>query len=83
PFFIFAGTLMNSGGIAIRLINLAQLMVWRVHGSLGHVKVLANMMFGSISVSAVAASAAVGGTLNPIQTQKVYDPSFYTAVNVS
>jgi hypothetical protein len=36
----------------------------------GHVNVLANMMFGSISGSAVAAAAAVGGTLNPIQRQK-------------
>lgn len=35
PFFIFAGTLMNSGGIAIRLINLAQVMVGRVPGSWG------------------------------------------------
>jgi TRAP-type mannitol/chloroaromatic compound transport system permease large subunit len=76
PFFIFAGTLMNSGGIAIRLINLAQVMVGRVPGSLGHVNVLANMMFGSISGSAVAAAAAVGGTLNPIQRQKGYDPAF-------
>lgn len=83
PFFIFAGTLMNSGGIAIRLINLAQVMVGRVPGSLGHVNVLANMMFGSISGSAVAAAAAVGGTLNPIQRQKGYDPTFSTAVNVS
>ena len=82
PFFIFAGTLMNSGGIAIRLINLAQVMVGRVPGSLGHVNVLANMMFGSISGSAVAA-AAVGGTLNPIQTKEGYDPAFSTAVNVS
>ena len=65
PFFIFAGTLMNSGGIAIRLINLA------------------HMMFGSISGSAVAAAAAVGGTLHPIQTKKGYDPAFSTAVNVS
>ena len=63
PFFIFAGTLMNSGGIAIRLINLAQIMVGRVPGSLGHVNVLANMMFGSISGSAVAAAAAVGNLL--------------------
>ncbi|EKR0875603.1 TRAP transporter large permease subunit, partial [Shigella flexneri] len=83
PFFIFAGTLMNSGGIAIRLINLAQVMVGRVPGSLGHVNVLANMMFGSISGSAVAAAAAVGGTLNPIQTKEGYDPAFSTAVNVS
>lgn len=83
PFFIFAGTLMNSGGIAIRLINLAQVMVGRVPGSLGHVNVLANMMFGSISGSAVAAAAAVGGTLHPIQTREGYDPAFCTAVNVS
>jgi len=83
PFFIFAGTLMNSGGIAIRLINLAQVMVGRVPGSLGHVNVMANMMFGSISGSAVAAAAAVGGTLHPIQTKQGYDPTFTTAVNVT
>ena len=83
PFFIFAGTLMNSGGIAIRLIRLAQVMVGRVPGSLDHVNVLANMMFGSISGSAVAAAAAVGGTLHPIQTKQGYDPAFTTAVNVS
>lgn len=83
PFFIFAGTLMNSGGIAIRLINLAQVMVGRVPGSLGHVNVMANMMFGSISGSAVAAAAAVGGTLHPIQTKQGYDSTFTTAVNVT
>lgn len=82
PFFIFAGTLMNSGGIAIRLINLARVMVGRVLVR-GHVNVTANMMFGSISGSAVAAAAAVGGTLNPIQTKEGYDPAFSTAVNVS
>ncbi|MEG0171739.1 MAG: TRAP transporter large permease subunit [Hafnia sp.] len=83
PFFIFAGTLMNRGGIAIRLIRLAQVMVGRVPGSLGHVNVLANMMFGSISGSAVAAAAAVGGTLEPIQRKEGYDPAFSTAINVS
>jgi tripartite ATP-independent transporter DctM subunit len=83
PFFIFAGTLMNRGGIALRLINLAQVMVGRVPGSLGHVNVLANMMFGSISGSAVAAAAAVGGTLHPIQTRQGYDPALSTAINVS
>jgi tripartite ATP-independent transporter DctM subunit len=83
PFFIFAGTLMNSGGIAIRLINLAQIMVGRIPGSLCHVNVLANMMFGSISGSAVASAAAVGGTLSPIQAKEGYDPAFSTAVNVS
>ena len=83
PFFIFAGTLMNRGGIALRLINLAQVMVGRVPGSLGHVNVLANMMFCSISASAVAAAAAVRATLHPIQTRQGYDPTLSTAINVS
>lgn len=83
PFFIFSGTLMNRGGIAIRLINLAQVLVGRVPGSLGHVNVLSNMMFGSISGSAVASAAAVGGTLNPIQVKQGYPPTFSTAINIS
>ena len=67
PFFILAGNLMNSGGIAMRLINLAKVMGGRLPGSLAHCNVLANMMFGAISGSAVAAAAAVGGTITPLK----------------
>ncbi|PJG85202.1 TRAP transporter large permease [Conservatibacter flavescens] len=83
PFFILAGSLMNSGGIATRLINFSQILVGRVPGSLGHVNVLANMMFGSISGSAVAAAAAVGGTMSPLQQKAGYDPAYSAAINVS
>lgn len=83
PFFILAGSLMNSGGIAHRLINLSQIMVGRIPGSLGHVNVMANMMFGSISGSAVAAAAAVGGTMAPMQKKAGYEPSFTAAINVT
>jgi tripartite ATP-independent transporter DctM subunit len=83
PFFILAGTLMNHGGIAIRLINLAKVLVGWMPGSLLHVNVLANMMFGAISGSATAAAAAVGGTLFPIQKKEGYDDSFTAAVNIS
>lgn len=83
PFFILAGTLMSNGGIAIRLINLAQVLGGRLPGSLGHVNVLSNMLFGSISGSAVASAAAVGGTLAPIQKRAGYDPAYSTAINVS
>lgn len=83
PFFILAGTLMNHGGIAIRLINLAKVFVGRMPGSLCHVNVLANMMFGSISGSATAAAAAVGGTLAPIQKKENYEPELSSAVNIS
>ncbi|MDA3131805.1 MULTISPECIES: TRAP transporter large permease [Enterobacteriaceae] len=83
PFFFLAGTLMNSGGIAQRLINLSQVLVGRVPGSLGHVNVMANMMFGSISGSAVAAAVAVGGTMAPMQKKAGYDPAYSAAINVT
>ncbi|WP_439259573.1 TRAP transporter large permease [Lonepinella sp. BR2930] len=83
PFFILAGSLMNSGGIATRLINFSQVLVGRIPGSLGHVNVLANMMFGSISGSAVATAAAVGGTMSPLQKKAGYDPSYSAAINVT
>ncbi len=83
PFFILAGNLMNSGGIAMRLINLAKVMGGRLPGSLAHCNVLANMMFGAISGSAVAAAAAVGGTMAPLQKKEGYDPAYSAAVNIS
>ncbi|RKR03397.1 tripartite ATP-independent transporter DctM subunit [Kushneria sinocarnis] len=83
PFFILAGTLMSSGGIARRLIDFAQVLVGRLPGSLSHVNIMSNMMFGAISGSAVAAAAAVGGTLGPIQQREGYPAPYSTAVNVS
>lgn len=83
PFFILAGNIMNHGGIAIRLINLAQVLAGRLPGALAHCNIVANMLFGSISGSAVAAAAAVGGTMSPMQRKAGYDPGFSAAVNVA
>ena len=83
PFFILAGNIMNRGGIALRLIEFAKVLGGRLPGSLAHVNVLANMMFGSISGSAVAATAAVGGTMAPLQKKEGYDPAFSAAVNIT
>lgn len=82
-FFILSGSIMNNGGIAIRLINLAQLISGRVPGSLAHTNVVGNMLFGSISGSAVAAAAAIGGVMAPIQKKKGYDAPFSAAVNIA
>ncbi|WP_280562962.1 TRAP transporter large permease [Chromohalobacter sp. 48-RD10] len=82
-FFILAGALMNRGGIAIRLIDLARLLVGRLPGSLAHCNVVANMMFGAISGSAVASCAAVGSVMNPLQKQEGYDPGYAAAVNIA
>ncbi|MBL4831447.1 MAG: TRAP transporter large permease subunit [Aliivibrio sp.] len=83
PFFILAGNIMNQGGIAIRLINFAKILGGRLPGSLAHVNVMANMMFGSISGSAVASAAAVGGTMGPLQKAEGYDENFSAAVNIT
>ena len=83
PFFILAGNIMNRGGIALRLIEFAKILGGRLPGSLAHCNVLANMMFGAISGSAVASAAAVGGVMSPIQKKEGYDPSFSAAVNIA
>jgi TRAP-type mannitol/chloroaromatic compound transport system permease large subunit len=49
PFFILAGQIMNRGGIAVRLIEFAKVLVGRLPGGLAFVNVMANMLFGAIS----------------------------------
>lgn len=83
PFFILAGNIMNRGGIALRLIEFAKVLGGRLPGSLAHCNVLANMMFGAISGSAVAAAAAVGGVMAPLQKKEGYDPAYSAAVNIA
>ncbi|WP_040157834.1 TRAP transporter large permease [Mobilicoccus massiliensis] len=83
PLFILAGNIMNNGGIARRLIRLAQLVAGRIPGSLAHTNVLANMLFGALSGSAVAAAAAIGGTMNKMEEEEGYDPAFAASVNIA
>lgn len=83
PFFVLAGQLMNTGGVAARLIDAAKVLVGRMPGSLAQTNVVANAMFGSVSGAAVASAAAVGGILSPRQRKEGYDPAFAAAVNVA
>lgn len=45
--------------------------------------IMANMLFGAISGSAVASAAAVGGTMSPMQKKEGYDPELSAAVNIA
>lgn len=83
PFFVLAGQLMNTGGVAARLIDAAKVLVGRMPGSLAQTNVVANGLFGSVSGAAVASAAAVGGILGPRQRKEGYDPAFSAAVNVA
>ncbi|GAA2341953.1 TRAP transporter large permease subunit [Saccharopolyspora halophila] len=83
PLFIFAGNIMNNGGIARRLVDLALVLAGRVPGALAHTNVLGNMLFGSLSGSAVASAAAIGSTLHGRQKEEGYDPAFGASVNIA
>ncbi|TWL31944.1 Sialic acid TRAP transporter large permease protein SiaM [Bacillus licheniformis] len=83
PFFILSGIIMNNGGIAMRLINFAKLISGRLPGSLAHTNVVGNMLFGSISGSSVAAAAAIGGVMSPLQEKEGYDRTYSAAVNIA
>ncbi len=83
PFFVLAGQLMNHGGIAKRLINLAKVMVGWIPGGLAFVNIIANMLFGAISGSAAASASAIGGFMGPIMEKDGYPKPFSAAVNIT
>lgn len=83
PFFILAGQLMNRGGIATRLIDFAKSLVGTLPGGLAYVNIVANMLFGAISGSAVAAASAIGGIMNPRMVKEGYSRPFSAAVNIT
>lgn len=83
PLFILAGQLMNRGGIARRLVDLARSLLGAVPNSLAQVNILACMLFGAIAGSAVAAASAIGGVLAPRMEEEGYDRGVAAAVNIS
>ncbi|MGO2510130.1 MAG: TRAP transporter large permease [Vibrio hibernica] len=83
PFFILAGNIMNQGGIAHRLINLAMLLGRRIPGTLWQANILGNILFGSISGSALAASTAIGGIISPMAKEQKYDRGITAALNAT
>lgn len=83
PFFILAGNIMNKGGIAIRLINLAKIMTGRMPGALAQTNCIANMLFGAISGSGTAAASAMGSIIGPVEEEEGYDKAFSAAANIA
>ncbi|EBM4770156.1 TRAP transporter large permease [Salmonella enterica] len=83
PFFVLSGVIMNSGGIAARLVNFAKLFTGKLPGSLSYTNIVGNMMFGAISGSAIAASTSIGGVMVPMSVREGYDRGFAAAVNIA
>lgn len=82
PFFMLAGSIMNKGGIARRLVRLARFFVGKIPGYLAATNVLTNMFFGAISGSSVAAASAVGKIMGPLEKDEGYDEAYSAAVNI-
>lgn len=80
PFYVFAGELMNRGGISERLIHLAQILVGRVRGGTAYASIVASVMFSGISGTAVADIAALGNIFINGMAKEGYSKSFAAAV---
>jgi tripartite ATP-independent transporter DctM subunit len=66
PFFMLAGEVMNRGGLARRIVNVALAVVGHVRGGLGYVAILASCVLASLSGSAAADAAALAALLVPM-----------------
>ncbi len=80
PFFILMGNIMGKGGIARRIVIFSNLIVGRLKGGLAAVNVLASMLFGGISGSAVADTSSIGAMLIPMMCEEGYDRDFTVAI---
>src|ERR1043165_1023485 len=81
PLFILAAEIMNAGTVSERLLKFASLIVGRIRGGLGHVTVIASMIFSGMSGSAIA-DAAVPGKLmiEMMRKEGRYKPGFAGAL---
>lgn len=80
PFFMLAGTIMSTGGIAKRIVNFASALVSFVDGAIGCVSIIACMFFGALSGSGMATASAIGSMMIPEMRKKGYDPSYAATI---
>jgi tripartite ATP-independent transporter DctM subunit len=83
PFFILTGQIMGEGGLALRLVNFASLLVGHIRGGLALVNCIACMFFGNISGSAVADASSVGSVMIPMMKRKGYDVDYSVGLTIS
>lgn len=83
PLFIMAGRLMDTGGIAKRIVDFVETLVGKIKGGLGVVVVIACGVFGAISGSAAAALSGIGPILIPRLVRSGYSAGFATSLVAS
>lgn len=80
PFFMLAGSLMETGGISARLVRFSNYLVGWITGGLAHVAIVASIFFAGITGSSVAETTAIGSTMLPIMKRRGYDARFSASV---
>ena len=83
PFFILAGNLMNSSGVTLRIFRFARTLVGHIPGGLGHVNVVASMIFAGMSGSAVADAAGLGVMEIKAMHEAGFDDDFSAAITAA
>ncbi len=83
PGFMLAGNLMNNGGITERIVDFCKRICGRMRGSLGVANVVASMIFGGISGSAVGDTASIGGILIPAMKKDGYPAEYSVGVTAA
>lgn len=83
PFFVLAGSLMNVSGGAERIFAFCLTLVGHLRGGLGHVNVLASMIFAGMSGAATADAAGLGRIEIDAMKREGYEGSFAAAVTAA
>lgn len=80
PFFIFAGELMNYGGLSHRLVRFVKALIGHHRSGMPAVTTVSSQMFGAVSGASAATCAAVGSIMIPALEKKGYSRAFATAL---
>ena len=80
PLFIFAGELLAQGGVGKRIVEFARVLFGWLPGGLGVVTVVSCTLFGGVSGSAIADTAAIGSLVIPAMVARGYSRGFAAAL---
>jgi C4-dicarboxylate transporter DctM subunit len=80
PLFIFGGELMSKGGVGKRIVGFVGTLFGFLPGGLAVVTVVSCLLFGGVSGSAIADTAAIGSLVVPMMKQRGYSPAFTAAL---
>ncbi|MFQ3789337.1 TRAP transporter large permease [Halomonas sp. A29] len=83
PLYIFAGNLMNYGGITSAIVGFSRSLVGHIRGGLGQVNIMTSVLFSGISGSASADVAAVGGMMLPAMKKEGYKPEWSVVITAA